>query len=233
MPKPWTTAGLIALLALSLSSLGAVAQEPEVEIPDPGVPQIMTLTGQFVRIAYNNEGYIVLGYRMANRSVGQEWMLLEFGATIRQAGKNYVLKREHISIDTPDGKNIPLATNQEYRAANLRSLEYQAQFIRDPIDYFPPASRAPCTMQFFKDLSEAQAAWNQVELSQQAGCVGRLYFNVPGGIQYGQHWLNVRFEKGLVRAPFYIMTEEEEEKFGKEWQDIKKQVDAMFTLKTK
>ena len=78
------------------------------------MPELFTLKGQFVRIAYNNEGYVSLGYRVANQSVGEEWMLLEMGATTRTGGE-YKLRREHLSIETPDGTTIPLASNQEYR----------------------------------------------------------------------------------------------------------------------
>jgi hypothetical protein len=35
----------------------------------------MTIEGKFVRAAYNNEGYVILGYQLVNRSVGEEWML--------------------------------------------------------------------------------------------------------------------------------------------------------------
>src|SRR5262245_35948304 len=56
---------------LAVSSLAAVAsmhavgqQRPEVQIPQPGVPQIMTIEGNFVRVAYNNEGYVILGYQI-------------------------------------------------------------------------------------------------------------------------------------------------------------------------
>ena len=58
------------------------AQAPMVKIPKPGVPQIMTIEGKFVRAAYNNEGYAILGYQLANISIGEEWMLLEFGTTV-------------------------------------------------------------------------------------------------------------------------------------------------------
>jgi len=44
-----------------------------VQIPQPGVPQIMTMEGRFVRAAYNNEGYVILGYQLVNRSLGEEW----------------------------------------------------------------------------------------------------------------------------------------------------------------
>ena len=50
------------------------------QIPQPGVPQIMNLEGRYVRVAYNNEGYVILGYRVVNRSVGEPWMLLDVGS---------------------------------------------------------------------------------------------------------------------------------------------------------
>ena len=52
----------------------AQAQEPpKVKIPEPGVPQIMTMEGKFVRAAYNNEGYVIIGYQLVNRSIGEDW----------------------------------------------------------------------------------------------------------------------------------------------------------------
>ena len=35
-----------------------------------------------MRGVWNNEAYAILGYRLANTSVGEEWMLLEFGTTV-------------------------------------------------------------------------------------------------------------------------------------------------------
>jgi hypothetical protein len=52
---------LLALCAAHLISLHGSGQQPTVQIPNPGVPQIMTLEGKFVRVAYNNEGYVILG----------------------------------------------------------------------------------------------------------------------------------------------------------------------------
>lgn len=219
--------GVTALLALSLASAGARAQE-KIEPPDPGVPEIFTIQGQYVRVAYNAEGFVTLGYRLANLSVGEEWMRLEVGMTILQlaGAKNYVLKRDAISLSTPDGKTIPLATNPEFRQADLRALERRAEVVRDPINYFPPGASRACPLRFFAALDEASAiAFDQVELSWQRGCVGRLFFKVPGGIQYGQHWLNVQFANSVVRAPFRILTEDEAKEFSKSWKDIKTELD--------
>lgn len=86
---------LLALLALSVCLCGfgaplAIAQEevPMPPAPQPTVPELFTIEGQFVRVAYNNEGYATLGYRTAQQSVGGEWLLLDLGITVREGGRN-------------------------------------------------------------------------------------------------------------------------------------------------
>jgi hypothetical protein len=64
-------AGLVWLVPLAMTG---DAQAPTVAIPKPGVPEILTMEGKFIRVAYNNEGYVILGYQPANRSVGGDWM---------------------------------------------------------------------------------------------------------------------------------------------------------------
>jgi hypothetical protein len=71
-------------------------------------------------------------------------------------------------------------------------------------------------------------AWDEVELSDTRACLGRLYFQVPGKISYGQYWLNVKFEKSLVRVPFRILTKDEEKLLSKNYKDISKQVKDAF-----
>ena len=227
--RPLAAVGLVTLLALALASGGSLAQEKP-KAPEPGVPELFTLKGQFVRIAYNNEGYVSLGYRVANQSAGEDWMLLEMGATVRKGVDAFTLKREDLSIETPDGKTIPLASNKEYREANLRALEKRASVVRDSINYFPPGATRARPIRFFAELGGRgpSLAWDQVELNSQDACLGRIFFKIPGGIQYGQHWLNVQFEKSLVRAPFRILTKEEEKEFSKKWKDIKKEHEKAF-----
>jgi hypothetical protein len=124
----------IAVSLLSFCSIAAAAQEPpKVKIPEPGVPQIMTMEGRYVRVAYNNEGYAILGYKLANLSVGEEWMLLEVGVALREHVPDYVLKRDAVSLELPDGKTIPLASNKEYVNANLSALQMRAKVQRDSI----------------------------------------------------------------------------------------------------
>jgi hypothetical protein len=225
----------LAIVAVTLAPLsGSVdssPQQPTVQIPKPGVPEIMTLEGMYVRAAYNNEGYAILGYRLANLSIGEEWMLIEFGTTVRDGVKNYTLKRDALSLETPDGKTIPMATNAEYLKVDLRAMQNREKVQRDSINYFPPSATQACRIGFFAEVSSRTMAYDQVELSNQRGCVGRIFFHVPGGIQYGQHWLNVKFEKSLVRVPFRILTKDEEKLLSKNFKDIRKQVQDAFKPK--
>ncbi len=41
--------------------------------------------------------------------------------------------------------------------------------------------------------------------------------DIPGGIAYGQHWLNVKFQNSLVRVPFRILTKDEEKLLSKNY----------------
>jgi hypothetical protein len=191
----------------------------------------MTIEGKFVRAAYNNEGYVILGYQPANRSIGEEWLLLEIGITLRERVPDFKLTREALSLETPDGKTLPLPSVTEFRAGNTQALQARAKVQRDSINYFPPSASRACRIGFFSDLDSPAMAWDEAELSYNRACLGRLYFHVPGGIKYGQHWLNVKFEKTLVRVPFRILTEEEERTLGDNYGDIRKQVEAAFKKK--
>jgi hypothetical protein len=185
--------------------------------------------GEFVRVAYNNTGFVTLGYRMVQEEIGEKWVMLEVGVTLRRGAKNLKLKREHLSIKTPYGATIPLATQKQFAEAGyLQALQMRARVMRDSINYFPVDASRPCAIQFFAQLGGAgpQLAYDEVELSSDRGCLGRLYFPVSDGIKVGQYWLNVSFGDSEVQVPFRTMTKEEEQQFRKSWDDIKKQHDA-------
>ena len=221
----------VAVAVCTWTGIAAAQQSatlpPGVTPPQPTVPEIFTLQGEFVRVAYNNEGYATLGYRVANDSVGTEWMLLDVGVTVRKGTERYLLTRDAISIKTPDGKTIPLATQKEYAEAGyLRALTKRAQTIRDSINYFPMEARHACSFRFFGDLSAPSSmSYDRVELAPDRACVGRLFFRIPGGIQTGQHWLVIKFAGSQLEAPFRILTKEEEKFLRKQWKDLKKELD--------
>jgi hypothetical protein len=231
--NPLTPARRMAVLAAALllpviiGGAPAVAQTPQYTPPKPTVPEIFSLEGEWVRIAYNNEGYSSLGYRYAQQQIGQEWMLLTVGITVRKPAPSYKLVRENLSITTPDGKRIPLASQKDYRDANLMALNMRAQSINDSINYYPPDANQPCAVKFFADPNSAfPLSYDQVELSWQRICMGRLYFKVPGGIQAGQHFLNIKFANSEVQVPFRTLSKEDEKVFSKKWDEIRKEINA-------
>jgi hypothetical protein len=227
---------LVCVIAAVLMGIGApavTAQEPVPEAPVPTVPGIFTLQGEFARIAYNNEGWVTLGYREANNSQGQDWLMVEVGLTVRKPTKNQTLTRDSFTLKMPDGSTVPLATQKEYNGAfYLRALNTRANTIRDSINYFPVEANQACSIGFFADPTKEvrSMSFDQVELSMRRACLGRLFFKMPEGkkIVTGQYWLYTDFAGSQVQTPFRIMTKEEQKYLKKNWKDLKKQHEAFL-----
>ncbi len=224
---------VIAAGLLGIGTPAVTAQEPEIKAPQPTVPGIFTLQGEFTRIAYNLEGWVTLGYRIANSSQGKDWMLLEVGVTIRKPTKNETLKRANFSVKMPDGSMVPMASQQEYQKAGyLRALNARTKMVNDSINYFPAEAVQGCPMLFFSDPADGTGAlaFDQFELSWRRACAGRLFFKMPEGkkIVPGQYWLYVDFAGSQVQTPFRILTKEEQKYLKKNWKDLKKQHEAFL-----
>ena len=116
------------------------------------------------------------------------------------------------------------------REPPLRFLQRE-KVQRDSINYFPPNAYRACRIGFFAELESPAMVWDEVELSEQRACLGRLFFAVPTGIAHGQHWLNVDFATGPIRVPFRILTKEEDKMLEKNFKSIKKQVEEAFKKK--
>jgi hypothetical protein len=232
MQRNWLA---VAAAVVTVVVSAQAQQKPQlpVQIPNPGVPQAMTMEAKFVRAAYNNEGYVILGYQVSNRSIGENQMMIEMGTTVRGGQPAYKLTRDKIELTLPDGKNVPLMSMEEYRKVNLSAIEARAKVQRDSINYFPPEAHEACRIGFFAQPGSPAMSWDEVELSSRRGCVGRLFFTIPGGIKYGQYFLNIQYAQTLIRVPFRILTEDEEKMLSKNYGDIRKQVQEAFKPKKK
>ena len=179
--------GLAVVGLAAVASVHARGQQP-VQIPQPGVPQIMTLEGKFVRAAYNNEGYVILGYQIANRTIGETWIMLDVGIALMEKTEDYTLKRESFSLDTPDG-TLPLPSIAEYRDASsiVQPLQNRLKVQRDSINYFPPWVNGANRLGFFSDLGSRAMPWDQADVTRSRACLGQLYFHIPGGTKFGQY----------------------------------------------
>jgi hypothetical protein len=219
--RPLPCVALAALLVLATTGRPARAQDaPSRE------RQKLAVEGTFVRIGFDDEGWVTMGYRTANSSVGEEWMVLEVGLTVQKGVKGHTLRRSDIALVTPGPRVVPLATQADFQEAGyLKPLNERANIARDSINYFPPSARNPCAMDFFASTTGrglSRLARDQVELSSDRACAGRLFFHVSDGIQLGLHNLVVRFAETTIKVPFQIMTDAEAKAFEKRWKDARK-----------
>lgn len=213
---------VVAAVAIAGFSVPAIADE---ETPSQAGEKV-GIEGTFVRVAENSEGWVVVGYRAANGAVGKEWVFFDIGMTVLKGVKDQKITRDHIKLVTPKHDVIDMATQEEYSkaAASLAAMEGEANIMRDSINYFPPAAAQACRIGFFTDQSQPMRgpAFDEVEVSANRACMGRVYFQVPGGLQLGNYNLDVHFAESIVKVPVEIMTKEQAKDFEKKWKEAEK-----------
>ena len=203
---------------LMISPAGRAAAEDETAAQ---AKEQIAVEGTFIRVAANDEGYVVVAYRTANEAVGEEYALIRVGMTLMDDKGTQTITRDDIKLVTPDNQILPLMTQEEAEKATgqLAMLTKRAAMDTDSVNYFPRSADRPCDIKFFAAIAapRANVAYDQVELASQTACVGVLYFHVPGGIKYGNYNLDVHFENSIVKVPMEIMNKEREKEFTKEW----------------
>ena len=187
---------IVAVAGVAVTLTGCSTATPT---DTPGVDRM----GQYVLKQFGPELWTVLGYRFANSQLGDEWMILEIGLSSPN-GQSAKVAREDIFLLSPSGNRIPLATQKQFNEAwgSLRSTIEKANVNRDPLEYFPP-SRIECAIQFFVTPGQG-VSFDEVTVNFRRGCFGRLYINVPGGIQAGRWVLGIDLEESEIRIPFEL-----------------------------
>ncbi len=181
----------------------------------------MIIVGEYVRQVVNNEALVNVGYRTAHATVGNDWMLLEIGMTVLK-GNRQTLQRGAISLISYDDKVVPLATQSEYGDAGyLRMLNSRANRMGDSVNYFPPEAHIGCRIGFFSDPTNRMMSFDQIELSSDRGCFGRVYFKIPETMKHGPYVLHVQFEKTLLQVPFKLRTDEEQKAYRKKLKELR------------
>ncbi|MEE4273085.1 MAG: hypothetical protein V2I67_15535, partial [Thermoanaerobaculales bacterium] len=111
--------------------------------------------GTFIRVAANDEGWVTLAYRTANEAVGEEYMLLRVGLTLTDTKGTQKITRDDIKLVTPDGKILPLMTQDEAEKASgkLVMLTKRAAMDTDSVNYFPNTANRACEINFFAAIA--------------------------------------------------------------------------------
>ncbi len=215
-PVRLAVTSMTAFLAISLAGFAVAEDETATQAKEQ-----LGVEGTFIRLAANNEGFVVIAYRTANEAVGEEYALIRVGMTLTDTKGTQTITRDDIKLVTPDNQILPLMTQEEAEKASgqLAMLTKRAAMDTDSVNYFPRTANRPCDLKFFAAIAapRANVAYDQVDLASQEACVGVLYFHVPGGIQYGNYNLDVHFENSIVKVPMEIMNKEREKEFTKQW----------------
>lgn len=195
--KRMATLSILAITAAGLAvTSGCTSATPT---DTPGVERM----GDYVLRQFGPQLWTVLGYRFASTQVGEEWMVLDVGLSSPN-GQSARVTRDAVFLRSPSGDRIPLATQTEFNEAygSLRPVIAKSNVNSDPLDYFPP-SRIECSIQFFVTPGGG-VAFDEVTVSDIRGCFGKLFFEVPGGIQPGRWTLGIDLPESEIRIPFEI-----------------------------
>ncbi len=172
----------------------------------------LSFPGEYVRRVANDQAVVNLGYRIANASVGQNWLMVEVSMTTLP-GHNLNLTRDDFWLTTPDGAKVMLASQEEFNkgSGSVRALDARANISRDSLNYLPKQASIPCRIGFFSDMSNPNRGltYAQFSMNPDSFCGGRLYWVIPNGIKLGQHFLNIQPPDQVMTVPFKIMTKAE------------------------
>ena len=182
------------LIAGCSSSSGTKARATEPTVDKPG-KTISRYSDSLVEV--------IVDYKFANRSVGDDWMILNVAVTSWES-KAIEVRRGHVLVRTPDGRKIPLPPYSEFIAAypEVQSAARRAALASDPID-FTQAGRRTCDLRF-QPLPGTDTALESVFVNMRKICQGLLYFPIQGGIQPGTWEFIIEFEEFDARVPFEI-----------------------------
>jgi hypothetical protein len=144
---------------------------------------------------------LVLSYRFAKQNPTGNWLMLDTVLTAATAPLE--LPRTAISVRTPNGDVVPLATQQSFGKAypELAASIARANAFLEPMGYLLP--HRPRRMDYFSEPGR-HLAFASVWLDEWHNTYGRLYFQLPEGVQKGNYELLVNLPQSQVTISFAI-----------------------------
>jgi hypothetical protein len=144
---------------------------------------------------------VALGYRYAKTAIGSRWLFLDAEMTATRS--TVEIPRKDIAVETPGGEVVPMATQRAFANAYgaMRANIAAANVASQPINYLVP--QRPRRLRYFARPGY-RLAFSRQWLNPEWNYFGRLYFEVPGGVQHGGYALLIRLPKETVRIPFTL-----------------------------
>jgi len=189
--KKISTLGLVMVAVV-----GFVGCSSTTETEDPGIDRV----GKYIVMNKGTQSEVAIGYRYAQQSLGSEWLVLEVAMT-SPPNQTAVMRREKVSVKTPAGETVLLATQREFNEAygTLQSMMRAADVARDPMNYWPPR-KSICEIRFFREPGTS-VSFDEVTVNDFRACEGRFLFNIPGGVQADRYVLTMDLDKSTVEIP--------------------------------
>lgn len=187
----------ISTLGLVMAAVvGFVGCSSTTKTEDPGIDRV----GKYIVMNKGSQAEVAIGYRYAQKSVGSEWLVLEAAVT-SPPKETAVMRRENISVKTPAGETVLLATQREFNEAygTLQSVLQAADVARDPMNYWPPR-KSICEIRFFQKPG-TNVSFDEVTVNDFRACEGRFLFDIPGGVQAGRYVLTMKLDKSTIEIP--------------------------------
>ena len=191
----WGVAVILGGLLTGCSSSSSVSAHST----KPGVTQV----GQTMMRSVGADMEGILGYKFADSSLGDEWLIVDLALTGLRA-EAIEVKQEAISVRTPDGRDIPLPTQKEFIAAysEVQSLVRRAAVASQPLEA-TMGGRRLCELDFLR-LPGTGSTRDAIWINQRELCVGMLAFPVRGGIQPGRWRFVIELEESSLEIPFHL-----------------------------
>jgi hypothetical protein len=144
---------------------------------------------------------VVVSDRFARYNPEGKWLLLDTAMTA--TSDPVEIPRSAIAVRTPDGTVVPLATQAEFELhySQLAATLLRARVAREPLGYLIPARYRPLRLFAPEGVG---IAWDSAWLDQFHNSYGRLYFNLPNGVQKGRYELLIHLPNDNVVIPFTV-----------------------------
>lgn len=175
----------------------------------PAVDEYGTETfGRHAVIHRGPELEMAVGFSQATTSLGDEWLPIAVEFATAPRSKAVVVDRIAITMIAPDGRRLPLVTQEQFRSNyNRMRVRLDRAMAILPILGRYETAMMPCDRWFLVGPFGGFAV-EAVPVNTFQVCSGPLVFNVPGGVQPGRWRLIVELEESRADIAFQIETGE-------------------------
>jgi hypothetical protein len=148
------------------------------------------------------EVQVILSYAFANANPGEDWLFIDTAIT-GNTRDSVEVNRGKVAIRIPTGEVIPLAPQKEFGEAypRLGATLARADIAAEPIDTYSDRRRIGLD---FLVVPGTGIALDAVWVNDRTVAIGRLFFDLPNGVQPGSYELRIDLKESKVRIPFTL-----------------------------